>query len=82
MWLLRPVLDAKLRLAEKILTFSFCCCTISWHSILNQINEEDEILQNIDTNIIISEVVAMLLNNTVTFLENFLTDEKLKVIFT
>lgn len=64
-------------LAQNILTFSFCCCTVLWHSILNQINLTSKILQNINMNI--SEAVAML-QNTLTFLENFRSDEKFEEI--
>jgi hypothetical protein len=60
-------------LAQKMLTFSFCCCTILWHTILNQINLVSKTLQNINLNI--SEAVTML-RDTLTFLQNFRSDEK------
>lgn len=58
-------------LAKKIQTFQFCCCTVLWHKILNQINLVSNELQNIETDI--SEAVENI-EKTFKFLKDIRSD--------
>lgn len=58
-------------LAKKMKTFSFCCCTVIWHKILNQVNLVSKGLQNIETDI--SEAVEKI-EKTLNFLKLLRSD--------
>lgn len=58
--------------ARKMQTFSFCCSTVMWHKILNQINLVSKILQNI--NMDMASAVEHV-QTTVEFLKNMRSEQ-------
>mgnify|MGYP003530496588 CR=1 FL=1 len=59
-------------LAQKMKNFKFCCCTVIWFNILNQVKLASKVIQNIEIDI--SEA-KQILNKTVNFLKLYRSDE-------
>ncbi len=56
----------------KMQNFTFCCCVVIWHNILNQINTASKILQNISTDISAAKTI---LESTLMYLKKYRSEE-------